>query len=306
MRRRPPGGAGASPDAAQGTTAPVPGWPALVTRGLGKDFGDRTAVGSLDLDVPVGSFFGLVGPNGSGKTTTLRMASGLQRPDRGQVWIAGHDTWAEPVAVRRLLGVVPDPLHLFDRLTARELLGHLGELRGLARDEVERRSDELLSVLGLAEASAELIGSYSHGMRKKTSLACALLHRPAVLLLDEPFEGVDPVSAVTIRGLLDRYRAAGGTVVFSSPVMDLVERFCAPVAVMATGRLLAAGPIDQVRAGRRLEDAFIQMVGARPIEGDDLDWLAGGSGAASDPGAPAAPGPAPGPGPIDSDRSSTP
>ena len=254
-------------------TTPLPDWPALVSRGLGKDFGARTAVGSVDLDVPVGSFFGLVGPNGSGKTTTLRMASGLQRPDRGQVWIAGHDTWAEPVAVRRLLGVVPDPLHLFDRLTARELLGHLGELRGMERAEVVRRSDELLSVLGLTDASTELIGSYSHGMRKKTSLACALLHRPSVLLLDEPFEGVDPVSSVTIRGLLDRYRRAGGTVVFSSHVMDLVERFCDHVAVMATGRLLAAGPIDEVRAGRRLEDAFIQMVGAAPVGDDELAWL---------------------------------
>jgi ABC-2 type transport system ATP-binding protein len=254
-------------------TALVAGWPALVARGLGKDFGKRTAVASLDLDVPVGSFFGLVGPNGSGKTTTLRMASGLQRPDRGQVWIAGHDTWAEPVAVRRLLGVVPDPLHLFDRLTARELLGHLGELRGMDRAEVARRSDEMLDVLGLTEASTELIGSYSHGMRKKTSMAAALLHRPAVLLLDEPFEGVDPVSAVTVRGLLDRYRASGGTVVFSSHVMDLVERFCDHVAVMAVGRLLASGPIDAVRSGRRLEDAFIEMVGADPLAADALNWL---------------------------------
>lgn len=254
-----------------------PAWPAVVTRGLGKDYGTRTAVAALDLDVPVGSFFGLVGPNGSGKTTTLRMAGGLQRPDRGQVWIAGHDTWSEPVAVRRLLGVVPDPLHLFDRLTAAELLGHLGELRGLERGEVERRSRELLSVLGLADASGELIGGYSHGMRKKTSLACALLHRPAVLLLDEPFEGVDPVSAVTIRGLLDRYRGAGGTVVFSSHVMDLVERFCDHVAVMAQGRLLASGPIDAVRGGVRLEEAFIRMVGADPVGRDDLDWLDAGT-----------------------------
>ncbi len=247
----------------------------MAARGLGKDFGSRSAVVSLDLDVPVGSFFGLVGPNGSGKTTTLRMASGLQRPDRGQVWITGHETWGEPVAVRRLLGVVPDPLHLFDRLTARELLLHLGELRGLERDEVTFRSDELLGVLGLSAAAGELIGGYSHGMRKKTSLACALLHRPAVLLLDEPFEGVDPVSAVTIRGLLDRYRSAGGTVVFSSHVMDLVERFCDHVAVMAEGRLLASGPIDEVRRGVRLEDAFIAMVGASPAGRDELGWLDG-------------------------------
>jgi len=255
---------------------PRPGWPALAVRGLTKSFGGRPAVAGLDLDVPTGSFCGLVGPNGSGKTTTLRMAAGLQRPDGGQVWVCGHDTWAEPVAVRRLLGVVPDPLHLFNRLTANELLGHLGELRGMDRDQVRSRRDELLSVLGLSEAASEQIGGYSHGMRKKTAMAAALLHRPPLLLLDEPFEGVDPVSAVTIRDLLDRYRRSGGTVVFSSHVMDLVERFCDHVAVMAHGRLLAAGPTDQVRAGGRLEDAFIAMVGAETVGEGQLDWLEGG------------------------------
>lgn len=263
------------------TPTPVPGWPALCTRSLSKWFGSRPAVDGLDLDVPVGSFCGLVGPNGSGKTTTLRMAAGLQRPDAGTVWVCGHDTWSEPVTVRRLIGVVPDPLHLFDRLTARELLLHLGELRGMDRSEVRDRSGELLSVLGLDAAGGELIGGYSHGMRKKTSLASALLHRPAVLLLDEPFEGVDPVSAVTIRSLLDRYRTAGGTVVFSSHVMDLVERFCDHVAVMASGHLIASGPTDVVRAGGRLEDAFIAMVGAAPVTTDRLGWLD-----AADPAAP--------------------
>jgi ABC-2 type transport system ATP-binding protein len=254
---------------------PRPDWPALAVRGLTKSFGGRPAVAGLDLDVPTGSFCGLVGPNGSGKTTTLRMAAGLQRPDGGQVWVCGHDTWAEPVAVRRLLGVVPDPLHLFNRLTANELLGHLGELRGMDRAQVRSRSDELLSVLGLTEAASEQIGGYSHGMRKKTAMAAALLHRPPLLLLDEPFEGVDPVSAVTIRDLLDRYRRSGGTVVFSSHVMDLVERFCDHVAVMAHGRLLAVGPTDQVRAGGRLEDAFISMVGAEKVGDDQLGWLEG-------------------------------
>ena len=254
---------------------PRPGWPALSVRGLTKTFGDRPAVAGLDLDVPTGSFCGLVGPNGSGKTTTLRMAAGLQRPDAGQVWVCGHDTWAEPVAVRRLLGVVPDPLHLFNRLTANELLGHLGELRGMDRAQVRARSDELLAVLGLTEAASEQIGGYSHGMRKKTAMAAALLHRPPLLLLDEPFEGVDPVSAVTIRDLLDRYRRSGGTVVFSSHVMDLVERFCDHVAVMAHGTLLAVGPTDDVRAGGRLEDAFIAMVGAEKVGDGQLGWLEG-------------------------------
>lgn len=247
----------------------------MVTRGVHRRFGSTVAVGSLDLDVPVGSFCGLVGPNGSGKTTTLRIVAGLLRPDAGQVWVTGHDTWADPLAVRRLLGVVPDPLNLFDRLTARELLRHLGQLRALDRDEVARRSDELFLVMDLVDAADQQIGGYSHGMRKKTAIAAALLHRPAVLLLDEPFEGVDPVSAVAVRSMLDRYRAAGGTVLFSSHAMDLVDRMCDHVAVMARGGLLASGPIEQLRGGGRLEDAFISMVGSAPVDPAVLSWLDG-------------------------------
>ena len=248
-------------------------WPAVATRGLHKRFGDTVAVGSLDLDVPTGSFFGLVGPNGSGKTTTLRMIGGLLRPDAGQVWVAGHDTWVDTLTVRRLLGTVPDPLNLFDRLTARELLLHVGELRGLARDEAARRADELFGVMELTDDADHRIGGFSHGMRKKTAIAAALLHRPAVLLLDEPFEGVDPVSAVAVRTMLDRYRNAGGTVVFSSHAMDLVDRMCDHVAVMARGGLLAAGPIETLRGGQRLEDAFISLVGATPLDPSRLAWL---------------------------------
>ncbi len=252
---------------------PVAGWPAIVARGLSKQFGSHVAVKSLDLDIPAGSFCGLLGPNGSGKTTTLRMTAGLLRPDSGQVWVAGHETWTDPVAVRRLLGVVPDPLNLFDRLSARELLQHLGELRGIERAEVALRSEELLTVMDLTGSADEQIGGYSHGMRKKTAIAAALLHRPAVLLLDEPFEGVDPVSAVAVRTMLDRYRAAGGTVVFSSHAMDLVDRMCDFVAVMAQGELLAVGPIEELRGGGRLEDAFISMIGASPVDPASLSWL---------------------------------
>jgi ABC-2 type transport system ATP-binding protein len=262
-------------DDGSGAPATVPGWPAVVTRGLHKRFGANVAVGSLDLDVPVGSFFGLVGPNGSGKTTTLRMVAGLLRPDGGQVWVGGHDTWNETLTVRRLLGVVPDPLNLFDRLTARELLLHVGELRGLGRAETAHRVAELLEVMELSADADSQVGGFSHGMRKKTAIASALLHRPAVLLLDEPFEGVDPVSAVAVRSMLDRYRTAGGTVVFSSHAMDLVDRMCDHVAVMVRGSLLAAGPIDQLRAGGRLEDAFISMVGATPVDPGKLSWLEG-------------------------------
>ncbi len=253
----------------------VAGWPAIATRGLHKRFGDHVAVGSLDLDVPVGSFCGLVGPNGSGKTTTLRMVAGMLRPDAGQVWVGGHDTWTDTLAVRQLLGVVPDPLNLFDRLTARELLAHLGRLRGLPRAEVDARSEQLLAVMDLTDAADDQIGGYSHGMRKKTAISAAVLHRPAVLLLDEPFEGVDPVSAVAVRSMLDRYRAAGGTVVFSSHAMDLVDRMCDYVAVMAKGTLLAAGPIEALRGEGRLEDVFISMIGAAPVDPTSLAWLDG-------------------------------
>ncbi len=256
-------------------TDTVPGWPAIVARGLHKQFGEHVAVRSLDLDIPVGSFCGLVGPNGSGKTTTLRMAAGLLRPDHGQVWVGGHETWADTLRVRALLGVVPDPLNLFDRLTARELLAHLGRLRGLSRADTELRSGELLEVMDLVDSADEQIGGYSHGMRKKTAISAALLHRPAVLLLDEPFEGVDPVSAVAVRSMLDRYRASGGTVVFSSHAMDLVDRMCDHVAVMARGALLASGPIEELRGAGRLEDAFISMIGAPPVDSTRLAWLDG-------------------------------
>jgi ABC-2 type transport system ATP-binding protein len=201
------------------------------------------------------------------------MIAGLLRPDAGQVWVGGHDTWAETSTVRRLLGVVPDPLNLFDRLTARELLDHLGRLRGMAADDIARRSEQLLEVMDLTAAADEQLGGYSHGMRKKTAIAAALLHRPAVLLLDEPFEGVDPVSAVAVRSMLDRYRASGGTVVFSSHAMDLVDRMCDVVAVMARGGLVAAGPIESLRGGGRLEEAFISMIGAPQLDPTSLTWL---------------------------------
>ncbi len=254
---------------------PIAGWPAIVTRGLHKRFGTQVAVRSLDLDIPVGSFCGIVGPNGSGKTTALRMMTGLLRPDHGQVWISGHDTWEQPAIVKRLLGVVPDPLNLFERLSARELLSHLGEIRQMDREVVARRALELLDIMDLGESVDKQIGGYSHGMRKKTAIAAALLHRPAVLVLDEPFEGVDPVSVLAVRSVLDRYRAAGGTVVFSSHTMELVEKMCDYVAVMSKGELLAAGSTSDLKEGVTLEQAFITLVGVDPVDSAKLAWLDG-------------------------------
>ncbi|MFL6250837.1 MAG: ATP-binding cassette domain-containing protein, partial [Actinomycetes bacterium] len=178
-----------------------------------------------------------------------------------------------PVAAKRRIGVLPEDLRLFDRLTGAELLTYNGLLRGMAPEVVEARARELLDLLGLADAAGTLVVDYSHGMRKKIALAAALLHAPRVLFLDEPFEAIDPVSARTIRGLLERYTAGGATVVFSSHVMELVERLCDRVGIMHLGRLIAEGPTDQVRAGRSLEDAFVELVGASHAGAEELGWL---------------------------------
>jgi ABC-2 type transport system ATP-binding protein len=250
------------------------GEPAAVqVGGLVKRFGAKVAVAGIDLAVPRGSFFGLVGPNGAGKTTTLRMATALLRPDAGLVEVDGIDVWRDPVAAKARMGVLPEDLRLFERLTGAELLSYSGLLRGLPREVVAARSDELLAVLDLAEAADELVVDYSHGMHKKVALAAALLHSPRVLFLDEPFEAIDPVSARHIRGLLDQLIAGGSTVVFSSHVMETVERLCDRVAVMHQGRIVAVGPIEDVRGGRRLEDAFLDLVGAADADPGRLAWL---------------------------------
>jgi ABC-2 type transport system ATP-binding protein len=245
---------------------------ALQLRGLAKRFGDVRAVDGLDLDVPRGSFFGLVGPNGAGKTTTLSMATGLVRPDAGTVSVLGTDLWSDPTAAKRLLGVLPDGVRLFDRLTGRELVTYHGLLRGLERAVVRDRTEQLLAALGLDDSANGLVVDYSAGMTKKVALACALVHAPRLLLLDEPFEAVDPVSAGTIRAILHQVVDGGGTVVLSSHVMELVERLCDHVAVVHAGRVVAAGPLDEVRAGGTLEERFVDLVGA-PDRMQDLTWL---------------------------------
>jgi ABC-2 type transport system ATP-binding protein len=247
--------------------------PALSVRGLRKAFGPKVAVAGIDLDIPAGSFFGLVGPNGAGKTTTLSMVTGLLRPDSGMVAVDGVEVWRDPPAAKRRIGVLPEELRLFERLTGSELLTYTGLLHGLPAATVEARAGELLDVLGLADAAGTLVVDYSHGMRKKVALAGALLHAPRVLFLDEPFEAIDPVSARTIRALLERYTAGGATVVFSSHVMELVERLCDRVGILHLGRLIAEGPIDRVRAGRSLEDAFVELVGAGDAAPEELRWL---------------------------------
>ncbi|MFN8050445.1 MAG: ABC transporter ATP-binding protein [Acidimicrobiales bacterium] len=254
-------------------TEPAPDDRAVVVRGLTKSFGDKIAVHGVDLDVPRGSFYGLVGPNGAGKSTTIKMCTALLRPDAGEVWIDGMSVWADTHEAKRRLGVLPDDLPLFERLTGDEFLTFLGMFRGLEADVVAERSRELLEVLDLTDDARVLVADYSTGMRKKISLAAAVLHAPRVLFLDEPFESVDPVSARTIQDLLRSFCGAGGTVVLSSHVMDTVERLCDHVAIVAAGRIVVRGSVDEVRGGRRLEDVFIDAVGGSHVGSSSLTWL---------------------------------
>jgi ABC-2 type transport system ATP-binding protein len=245
---------------------------ALSIRGLAKRFGSKIAVDGISLEVPAGSFFGIVGPNGAGKTTTLSMATGLLRPDFGTAVVHGVDVWARPLEAKKLMGILPDGVRLFDRLSGEQLVTYAGLLRGMDKDVVAARVGELLAALDLSGDAGTLVVDYSAGMTKKIALASALIHAPKVLVLDEPFESVDPVSAANIRDILDRYVATGGTVIVSSHVMDLVQRMCDHVAVVADGRLLAAGTVEEVRGGVSLEERFVQLVGGR-VQTEGLEWL---------------------------------
>lgn len=245
---------------------------AIRIRGLVKSFGDHTAVNGIDLTVPAGSFYGIVGPNGAGKTTTLSIVAGLLRPDRGEVVICGIDQAKKPLAAKRMMGVLPDRLRTFDRLTGRQLLYYYGLLRGLQSDVIEKRVGDLARAFDLGEALNRVVSDYSAGMTKKIMLAGAMIHSPRVLVLDEPFEAVDPVSSAVILDILRAYVAHGGTVILSSHGMDLVERVCSRVAIIVGGEVLAEGTVDEVRAGQSLEARFVELSGGiGEVEG--LEWL---------------------------------
>ncbi|WP_082413288.1 MULTISPECIES: ABC transporter ATP-binding protein [Arthrobacter] len=261
-----------STPAEQAPSAAAQAVPALAIRGLAKRFGAKIAVNGINLDVPAGSFYGLVGPNGAGKTTALSMATGLMRPDYGQVWVHGVDVWEQPLAAKKLMGVLPDGVRLFDRLTGEQLVTYAGLLRGMDRDTVAERTADLLRALDLSADAGTLVVDYSAGMTKKIALASALIHAPRLLVLDEPFEAVDPVSAANIRDILADYVSSGGTVIVSSHVMDLVQRMCDHVAVVAAGNVLAAGTVDEVRGGQSLEETFVNLVGGRSTS-EGLSWL---------------------------------
>jgi ABC-2 type transport system ATP-binding protein len=250
------------------TTAPV----MLTVSNVVKRFGDTVAVAGVSLEVRAGSFFGIVGPNGAGKTTTLSMVTGLLRPNSGSIHVHGIDVWSRPNDAKRIIGVLPDRLRLFDRLTGSQLLYYSGMLRGLDSETVRHRSADLAAAFGLEDALNRLVADYSAGMTKKIALACAMIHSPRMLVLDEPFESVDPVSAVNVTEILQRYVASGGTVLLSSHGMDLIQRVCDNVAIIVQGKVLAAGTIDEVRGKKSLEEKFIELAGGRKVA-EGMEWL---------------------------------
>ncbi len=245
---------------------------AIELRGIVKRYGDNVAVAGIDLDIPVGTFYGLLGPNGAGKTATLSIATGLLRPDAGRVLVHGIDVWAQPLVAKRMLGVLADGVDLFDRLTGEQLLVYTGLLYSLPRETVVARTAELIEMLDLGAAAGTAVADYSAGMTKKIALACALIHSPRVLVLDEPFESVDPVSAANVIEILRRYVSAGGTVVLSSHTMNLIERVCDYVAIVVNGSVLSTGTMAEVRGKQSLEDRFVELAGGRKAA-EGLEWL---------------------------------
>ncbi len=252
---------------------------ALHTHGLRREFGTFVAVDGIDLAVPRGSLYGFVGPNGAGKSTTIKCLTGLLAPSAGSMSLLGLDPLKDPVGVKRQVGVVPEDLALFEQLTAAETLAFVGQVHGLPGATIKARSAELLAIMDLNGASNQMVADYSHGMRKKTSLAAALLPAPKLLFLDEPFEGVDAIASRQIKDLLLEYVKRGGTVFLTSHILEVVERLCDHIGVIHKGRLVAQGPAEALRkaegGGETLEAMFLRLVGAGEGTAARLDWLTG-------------------------------
>lgn len=261
--------------------------PAVETTALVRRFGDFEAVDNLNLSVSRGSFFGFLGPNGAGKSTTIKMLTGLLAPTSGRISVLGRDLSREPLEVKRRIGVVPEDLNLFERLTGAEMLAFTGRMYGLQKAEIAERSPELLDLMELRNEPRKLIVEYSHGMKKKLCLACALIHRPEMLFLDEPFEGIDAIASRTLKDLLSRLTARGLTVFLTSHVLEIVERLCTDIGIISQGKLLAVGSLDELREGIKvgddgqkaapisLEEYFIHVVGGERNAGEEevLQWL---------------------------------
>ena len=269
--------------------------PAILTEGLTRRFGELVAVEHVNLAVDPGQFFGFLGPNGAGKSTTIKMLTGLLAPTAGRIRILGLDLVENPVEVKRQIGVVPEGLALFGRLTGAEFLNFAGRMYGLDRETAARRTTELLEFMQLADRPKSMITDYSHGMQKKLAMAAAVIHGPKILFLDEPFEGVDAIAAGTLKAMLQRMIARGATIFLTSHVLEIVERLCSHVAIIHKGRLVAQGSIEELRAGVEsrlaggeqgtgtqstpggkltLEQIFLDIVGGdRTAGAQELSWL---------------------------------
>ena len=248
---------------------------AIETMGLTRRFGSLCAVNAIDLRVERGTFYGFLGPNGAGKSTTIKMLTGLLAPSAGTMRILGEDI-ARPeraLEVKRRVGVVPENLSLFENLTGREYLTFIGRMYLLPRATVRERTDELLAMMGLQDEEKKLALEYSHGMRKKLALAAALLPNPELLFLDEPFEGVDAVASRVLRDTLKRSVERGATVFLTSHVLEIVEKLCTHVGIIAEGKLVHQEPMAALRLNGSLEERFLQVVGADQIERQKLSWL---------------------------------
>jgi ABC-2 type transport system ATP-binding protein len=250
---------------------------AVQTTGLTRDFGSFRAVDGIDLLVPAGSLYGFLGPNGAGKSTTIKCLTGLLRPTAGSMTILGINPLADPVSVKRRIGVVPEDLALFDRLTAQETLTFVAQVHGIDPATAKHRASDLLDLMELKSAGTTLVTDFSHGMRKKLSLAAALLPAPKLLFLDEPFEGIDAVASRQIKDLLLSFVSHGGTIFLTSHILEIVERLSTHIGVIAGGKMVAQGPIADLRAGagsgKSLEELFIGLVGGDARAPTVLDWI---------------------------------
>ncbi|MGA8101000.1 MAG: ABC transporter ATP-binding protein [Candidatus Acidiferrales bacterium] len=266
--------------------------PAIITEGLTRRFGKLIAVDRVNLRVDSGQFFGFLGPNGAGKSTTIKMLTGLLAASEGSVRVLGSDLAQNPVEVKRQIGVVPEGLALFGRLTAPEYLNFVGRMYGLDRDTAAKRTAELLDFMQLADRSKTLVTDFSHGMQKKLAMAAAVIHGPKILFLDEPFEGVDAIASGTLKAMLGRMIARGSTIFLTSHVLEIVERLCSHVAIIHKGQLVAQGSLEELRAGVEarealahpgddaaahakltLEQIFLETVGGVRTGEQELSWL---------------------------------
>ena len=258
--------------------------PAIVTEKLTRRFGNLSAVDGIDLTVAAGQFFGFLGPNGAGKSTTIKMLTGLLAPTSGRMELLGLDFASHSIEVKRQIGVVPEGMGLFERLTGAEYLNFVGRMYGLDRTTTRQRAAELLEFMQLADRPKTMIADYSHGMQKKLALAAAVIHGPRILFLDEPFEGVDALAAGTLKALLGRMTERGVTIFLTSHVLEIVERLCSHVGIIHKGRIVAQGSLEELREGvpgeegrqTTLEEIFLSIVGQggadRP-QMEELSWL---------------------------------